>query len=313
MGNKILVIGSLNMDLVGCARRIPVVGETIVGHTYFSEPGGKGANQAYAASRLGGVVAMAGRVGNDDFGSQMRANLEHVGCDVSRLLSIQDCPSGIALIFVADEGQNSIIIVPGANDRLSPDDVKAEREHFQNASVLLLQLENPVPTVVEAARLGRHLGARVILDPAPARAVPDELFDLVDIWTPNETEAAILSGIPPGKLDPSQALGLALKLRQRGAKTVVVKLGEQGCLLLHGDDSRLLPTLKVNAVDTTAAGDVFNAALAVAMSEGQDVASACAFANIAAGLSVTRLGAQASAPARSELSAWTTPTPASVT
>jgi ribokinase len=304
MGSKILVIGSLNMDLVGCAQRIPVAGETIVGHTYFSEPGGKGANQAYAASRLGGDVAMVGRVGSDDFGRQMRANLEQVGCDTSRLLIVPDCVSGIALIFVADEGQNSIIIVPGANDRLSPDDVKAEREYFPGPAVVLLQLENPVASVLEAARLGRDLSALVILDPAPARTVPDELFGLVDLWTPNETEAAILCGMAPSQLNPDDALKLALKLQERGAKTVVIKLCEQGCLLVQQDGSKLLPALKVKAVDTTAAGDVFNAALAVALSEGQDILSACTFANIAAGVSVTKLGAQASAPLRSELSAW---------
>jgi ribokinase len=312
LGSKILVVGSLNMDLVGCATRIPVVGETIVGHTYFSEPGGKGANQAYAVSRLGGDVAIVGRVGSDDFGRQMRANLKQVGCDTSRLLSVPDCVSGIALIFVADEGQNSIIIVPGANDRLSPDDVKAEREYFRSAAVVLLQLENPLASVLEAARLGRDLGARVILDPAPARSVPDELFELVDLWTPNETEAAILCGMPPSHLNPDDALKLALKLRERGAKTVVIKLGEQGCLLVQLDGSKLLPALKVKAVDTTAAGDVFNAALAVALSEGQDVVSACEFANAAAGVSVTKLGAQAGAPLRSELSAWSARSQSSV-
>jgi ribokinase len=309
---KILVIGSLNMDLVACAHRIPVVGETIVGHTYFSEPGGKGANQAYAASRLGGEVAMVGRVGSDDFGRQMRANLEQVGCDTSRLLSVPGCASGIALIFVADAGQNSIIIVPGANERLSPEDVRAEREYFQNPAVVLLQLENPVASVVEAARLGRDLGALVVLDPAPARALPDELFELVDVWTPNETEAAILSGRSPGRLNADEARELAFALRQRGAKTVVIKLGDQGCILVQESGSKLLPALEVTAVDTTAAGDVFNAALAVALSEGQELASACAFANVAAGVSVTKMGAQACAPLRSELSAWMTRGQASV-
>ncbi len=303
MGNKILVIGSLNMDLVGCTPRIPVVGETIVGHSYFSEPGGKGANQAYAASRLGGDVAMVGRVGSDDFGRQMRLNLEQVGCDTTRLLSIPDCVSGIALIFVADEGQNSIVIVPGANDRFLPEDVRAERQYFPSAAVVLLQLENPVESVLEAARLGKDLGAMVILDPAPARDVPNEFFDVVDVWTPNETEAAILCGRTPGRLDPGHASELAGKLRERGAKTVVIKLGDQGCLLVQSEGAKLLPASKVRAVDSTAAGDVFNAALAVALSEGRDMVSACAFANLAAGVSVTKLGAQAAAPLRSELSA----------
>jgi ribokinase len=305
--NGIVVIGSLNMDLVACAPRIPVVGETLVGHTYFSEPGGKGANQAYAAARLGGRVAMVGRVGSDDFGRQMKANLKDVGCDVGRLLAIPDCISGIALIFVADDGTNSIIIVPSANDRFSPEDVQAESAYLERPSVILLQLENPLPTVVEAARLGRRLGSRVILDPAPAQPVPDVLFDHVDVWTPNETEAAILAGLPPGRLDPGQALNVAMKLRERKAKTVVVKLGDQGCLLVEEGGSRLLPPLKVKAVDTTAAGDVFNGALAVALSEGHDLAQACEFANRAAGLSVTKLGAQACAPTREELNAFAAP------
>ncbi|HEV2176306.1 MAG TPA: ribokinase [Terriglobia bacterium] len=303
---KIVVVGSLNMDLVACAPRIPVVGETLVGHTYFSEPGGKGANQAYAAAKLGGRVAMLGRVGSDDFGRAMRSNLELAGCEVSGLLTIPDCTSGIALIFVADTGQNSIIIVPGANDRYSPEDVNAGQAYLEGAAWVLLQLENPLPTVLEAARAARRAGARVILDPAPARPVPDELFDLCDIITPNETEAAILAGLAPGNLAPDQAVGIARKLQARKARTVIVKLGEQGCMLVDADTSQLLPAPQVKAADTTAAGDEFNAALAVALSEGLDLAVACRLANHAAALSVTKLGAQASAPTRAELDVFMT-------
>ncbi len=302
MPHKIVVIGSLNMDLVGCAARIPVVGETITGHTYFSEPGGKGANQAYAAAKLGGRVSMLGRVGNDDFGRAMRANLQHAGCDVEGLLSVEGA-SGIALIFVADDGHNSIIIVPGANDRFSPEDVDAGARYLEGAAWVLLQLENPLPTVLAAAKAGRRAGARVILDPAPARAVPDEIFALADIITPNETEAAILAGLAPGALNPEQALEIARKLQERQARTVIVKLGEQGCLLVN-QKSQLIPAPKVKAVDTTAAGDEFNAGLAVGLSEGLDLAAACQFANAAAALSVTKLGAQASAPTRAELDAF---------
>ena len=299
MSDKIVVIGSLNMDLVGCASRIPVVGETITGHTYFSEPGGKGANQAYAAAKLGGRVAMLGRVGSDDFGRAMRANLEQAGCDVEGLLSVEGT-SGIALIFVADDGHNSIIIVPGANDRFSPEDVDAARQFLKSAAWVLLQLENPLSTVLAAAKAARRAGARVILDPAPARTVPDELFALADIITPNETEAAILAGLAPRALNPEQALDIARKLQARQARTVIVKLGEQGCLLVN-EESQLTPAPKVKAVDTTAAGDEFNAGLAVGLSEGLDMAAACRFANAAAALSVTKLGAQASAPTRAEL------------
>jgi ribokinase len=301
MADKIVVIGSLNMDLVGCAPRIPVVGETIVGHKFFSEPGGKGANQAYAAATLGGRVAMLGRVGNDEFGREMRSNLEKVGCDVSGLASIEGATSGIALIFVADTGQNSIIIVPGANDMFSPADVDGAQEYLKNAALVLLQLENPLPTVLAAARAAHRAGARVILDPAPAQPVPEELFALCDVITPNETEAAILADLPPSSLNPEQAVAIARKLQNRKAKTVIVKLGEQGCMLVEGEQSQLVPAPKVKAVDTTAAGDVFNAGLAVALSEGLDLTAACKFANRAAALSVTKLGTQIATPSRAEV------------
>jgi ribokinase len=305
MADRIVVIGSLNMDLVGCAPRIPVVGETIVGHKYFSEPGGKGANQAYAAAKLGGRVAMLGRVGSDGFGREMRHNLEQVGCDVSGLLTVPGATSGIALIFVADTGHNSIIIVPGANDRFSPEDVEAGQKYLEGSALVLLQLENPLATVLAAARAGRRAGARVILDPAPAREVPAELFELCDIITPNETEAAILAGLPPASLDPDKAAEIARKLQARHASMVIVKLGEQGCMLVDSG-SQLLPAPAVKAVDTTAAGDVFNAGLAVGLSEGRDVAGACRFANRAAALSVTRLGTQIATPSRAEVDAFAT-------
>jgi ribokinase len=303
VADKIVVIGSLNMDLVGCAARIPVVGETITGHTYFSEPGGKGANQAYAAAKLGGRVAMLGRVGSDDFGRAMRANLSEAGCNVEGLVSVEGT-SGIALIFVADSGQNSIVIVPGANDRFSPEDVDAGARLLDGAAWVLLQLENPLPTVLAAARAARRARARVILDPAPARTVPDELFALADIITPNETEAAILAELAPGALSTDQALAIARTLQARQARTVIVKLGEQGCLLVTKEQSQLIPAPAVKAVDTTAAGDEFNAGLAVGLSEGMDLPVACELANAAAALSVTKLGAQASAPTRAELDAF---------
>lgn len=304
MPGKIVVVGSLNMDLVGCAPRIPVVGETITGHTYFSEPGGKGANQAYAAAKLGGRVAMLGRVGSDDFGRQMKTNLEQAGCDVGGLLAIPDCVSGIALIFVDNSGQNSIIIIPGANALYLPEDVDAAQDGLKDAAFVLLQLENPLPTVLAAARAARRAGAQVILDPAPALHIPAELYELADIITPNETEAAILADLPPGRLDPEQALSVARKLQERRARTVIVKLGEQGCLLVTPEGSQVLPAPPVKAVDTTAAGDQFNAGLAVGLSEGLDLPAACQLANAAAALSVTRIGAQASAPTRAELEAF---------
>ncbi len=205
------------MDLVATAPRIPVVGETIIGTKYFTEPGGKGANQAYAAALLGGSVAMFGRIGDDEFGREMRDNLVKVGCDVSGIRSVPGA-SGVALIFVADNGQNSIIVVPGANDAFAPEHITQDGAQIRGAQIVLLQLENPVPTVLAAAKAARKAGAKVILDPAPAPAspLPAELLREVDIVTPNETEAAILAGLPPGKLDPAQAVVIARKAPSYG-------------------------------------------------------------------------------------------------
>ncbi len=306
MSAKIIVVGSLNMDLVACASRIPVAGETITGHSFLSACGGKGANQAYAAARLGARVEMIGRVGNDDFATQMRANLEKAGCDTVGVVAISGISSGIALIFVADSGQNSIVVVPGANLRLTPADIEASKERFHGASSLLLQLETPLVTVQAAAAAARAAGVRVILDPAPApsKALPAELVRLVDVLTPNESEAAILAGMPPGRMNVAQAFEVAKKLQQLGPRTVIVKLGDQGCALRDADDEHALPAPAVKAVDTTAAGDVFNAALAVALGEGADMVAACRAANRAAALSVTRRGAQPGAPSRAELDAF---------
>jgi ribokinase len=297
-----LVIGSLNMDLVAISPRIPVIGETIIGKSYFSEPGGKGANQAYAAALLGGDVAMLGRIGDDEFGQQMRLNLERAGCDASGL-GVEPGTSGVALIFVAEDGQNSIIVVPGANNAFTPGHVADGAKRIARAGIVLLQLENPLETVVTAAKAARKAGATVILDPAPAPAtrLPSELLESVDILTPNETEAAILAGLPPGNLQPKQAAEIGRKLVEMGAGTAVMKLGSQGCVIVNNGKSTLIAAPRVKAMDTTAAGDVFNAGLAVALSEGLELAAACKFANHAAALSVTRLGAQAAVPNRNDV------------
>jgi ribokinase len=294
------------MDLVAFAPRIPVAGETLTGHTFLSVPGGKGANQAFAAARLGASVAMLGRVGSDDLGRQLRENLAVAGCDVGGVLTTADSTTGIALIFVADSGQNSIVIVAGANGKLSPQDIAAASSRFNGATHVLLQLESPIWTVVEAAQAARHAGARVILDPAPApsSALPPELLANVDILTPNETEAAILTGDSPRRMNPEEAVEVGQRLRAMGPETVIVKLGEQGVALITAEGSQVLPAPAVTAVDSTAAGDVFNAALAVALTDGAEISAACRFANRAAALSVTRRGAQASAPSRTELDAF---------
>jgi ribokinase len=266
------------MDLVGLAPRIPVAGETILGTHFFSAPGGKGANQAYAAAKLNGETAMLGRVGDDDFGRAMRKNLADVGCNVDGVLETEG-PSGVALIFVSDKGENCIVVAPGANNELQPKDIDAE-----GYEVLLLQLETPIETVIAAARHAKKRGATVILDPAPAPTggLPKELLEAVDILTPNETEAAILG-------------------QNLATRVLILKLGEQGCKLVEGGKSVHIPAPKVKAIDTTAAGDVFNGALAVALSEGRSLKEGCEFAVRAAAISVTRLGAQPSVPARKEV------------
>jgi ribokinase len=297
---KIVAVGSLNMDVVAFAVRIPVPGETIIGHSFLTAPGGKGANQAFACARLGGSTAMLGRVGNDEFGRSLCENLQQAGCDV-RGIGVAEGSSGVALIFVADAGQNSIVVVPGANAKFLAEHIAGSADSFLGTQIVLLQLETPLETVLAAARAAKNANARVILDPAPADPKCVALFPFVDILTPNETEAAILAGAPPSRLDPGEAVTVARKLQRRGARIVIVKLGEQGCVLVEDGEALLMAAPKVKAVDTTAAGDVFNAGLAVALSEGMNLADACGFANCAAAISVTRPGAQGAAPSRMDV------------
>lgn len=301
---KIVVVGSLNMDIVAVSPRLPQPGETVMGTDYLNQPGGKGANQAYAAAKLGGDVAMLGRVGADEHGRRMLANLEAVGCDVAGVQAMEGA-SGVALIFVSETGQNSIVVVPGANYRYQPADLRMDEHRLADAQYLLLQLEIPLETVTMAARAARRQGARVILDPAPApQSIPAGLLRAVDIITPNEAEAARLVGSPARALNREEARDIARQLRGDGIGIVIIKLGEQGCLLAEGEDATLIPAPRVHAVDTTAAGDVFNAALAVAYCEGASSPDACRFAVHAAALSVTQLGAQRSMPDRVELGAF---------
>jgi len=298
--SSIVVVGSLNMDLVAVAPHLPLAGETLIGSKYWDAPGGKGANQAFGAAKLGADVSMLGRVGDDHYGSRMRANLDSVGCDTRGLKTVEGS-SGVALISLAETGQNSIIVVSGANDRYRPADIQADRHLLIDAKLVLLQLENPYETVTTAAQLAKQLGARVVLDPAPApTSVPVDLLQAVDIITPNETEAARLAASRATTLSLDEALVIARKLQRLGPKIVIMKLGAQGCLLLDNETATPVAAPKVTAVDTTAAGDEFNGALAVAVSEGASLLEACRFAARAAALSVTRLGSQASMPSRAE-------------
>ena len=308
--NRIVVAGSLNMDLVGMASRIPSPGETVMGREFFQAPGGKGGNQAYAAARLGGSASMLGRVGSDDFGRILRANLEAAGCDASQVGTAPGS-SGVALISIDDAGQNSILVAPGANALYAPADFAQDAHVLAGAGLLLLQLEIPIETVIAAAAAGRRAGARVILDPAPAPgSLPADLCRHVDILTPNEVEAAQLAGAAAERLSLDDAEAIAARLLSTGVGAVIVKLGPKGCLLADGLAMTRVAAPAVDAVDTTAAGDVFNGALAVALAEGAALANACRFAVHAAALSVTRMGAQPSMPLRDEVDAWMMRAPA---
>lgn len=300
----IVVVGSLNMDFVVTVDRLPAPGETVLGRDFQMIPGGKGANQAYAAARLGAksvAVRMVGRVGYDMFADHLKASLSAAGVDVTAVHSTRAQPTGVALIWVEQSGQNSIVVASGANHALAAPEVEAMRPVFRGASFALFQLESPLNTVAAALKLARAEGARTILDPAPAQALSPDLMASVDILTPNETEALILLGLPPGRVAASEAPALARMLRERGPGAVVLKLGEQGCFYCDGLCEQFSSGFAVDARDTTAAGDTFNAALAVALAEDRDIAEALRFANAAAAISVTRLGAQASAPARGEV------------
>jgi ribokinase len=302
--NRIVVAGSLNMDLVGVAPRIPSPGETVLGREFFQAPGGKGGNQAYAAARLGGSATMLGRVGGDEFGRMLKANLEAAGCDVSGVKAAPGA-SGVGLISIDDAGQNAILVAPGANALYGPADFELDAQALAGAGLLLLQLEIPMETVVAAATAGKRAGLRVILDPAPApQALPAALCRNVDILTPNEVEAAQLVGVAADRLTLADAQDIAGRLLSTGVGSVIIKLGPQGCLLADGRTLSRIAAPTVEAIDTTAAGDVFNGALAVALAEGAELADACHFAVRAAALSVTRAGAQPSMPLRNEVDGW---------
>lgn len=302
----IVVLGSLNMDIAALGPRLPQPGETLMGSHFHTAPGGKGANQAYAAAKLGGAgsTAMLGRVGDDDFGRQMLANLVAVGCGVEGVRALHGA-SGVALILIAESGQNSIVVVPGANDQFSAADIAADAQLLRGARYALLQLEVPLPTTLAAARTARAAGLEVILDPAPApEQLPAELLQSVDVLTPNETEASLLVGRKAADISVDDAHTIAGELQSRGVRHVIIKLGAKGCLLLEGDTATHVPAPMVKAVDTTGAGDNFNAAFAVACAEGASRLDACQFAVHAAAISVTRMGCQASVPSRTELDAY---------
>jgi ribokinase len=296
---RILVIGSSNTDMIIQLDRIPLPGETILGGEFVTAAGGKGANQAVAAARAGGDITFVARVGRDIFGEKAVAGFVADGINVENVVRDEAAPSGVALIFVAKDGQNSIAVAGGANRCLSPADVKKAERAIAGASTVLMQLEIPLESVHAAAELAALAEVPVILNPAPARALPDELLKLVSILTPNETEAELLTGI--AVTDDDSAAQAAEKLRATGVETVIVTLGARGAFVAAASTRALVPSFPVKAVDTTGAGDIFNGALAVALGEGRPLLEAVRFANAAAAISVTRLGAQPSAPYRQEI------------
>jgi ribokinase len=296
---RILVVGSSNTDMIVRLHRLPGPGETVIGGKFATAPGGKGANQAVGAARAGGRVAFVARLGSDALGDAALASLERDGIDVTHVSRDRSAPSGVAFICVADGGENLIAVASGANDLLRAADVRRAARAFRGVDVVLVQLETPLPAVAAAVALAAKARVRVILNPAPARALPDRLLRRVAILTPNEHEAELLTGIRVA--DAKSAARAARALRRRGVATVIVTLGRRGVFVADGQVEHLVPGFRVEAVDTTAAGDIFNGALAVALGEGEGLFEAVRFAQAAAAISVTRAGAQPSAPRRREI------------
>ncbi len=295
---EILILGSSNTDMTVRTAALPLPGQTLIGGDFVMGPGGKGANQAVAARRLGGDAALVCKVGRDVFGDNAVKHYEAEGLDVSGVLR-SDKPSGVALITVDDKAENSIVVAPGANMDITEADIDAVAPLIRAAGILLLQLEIPVPAVLKAARIGHEAGALVVLNPAPYAEVPAEMFRYVDLFIPNETELSAYAGLPV--TDRESALKAADVMVSRGVKTVIVTLGSKGSLIYDGRSVSDIGAFKVEAVDTTAAGDTYCGALCVALSEGRTLQVAAVFASKASALSVTRPGAQHSMPYRNEI------------
>lgn len=294
---RICVVGSSNVDLTFRTARMPLVGETLSAHQFHFAFGGKGANQAVTAARLGATVSFIARVGNDAFGQESLRSLRADGLDTAHVRADPDRPTGTAAIIVDDAAQNCILVVAGANGALSPQDVRDAGPAIQSAHVLLCQLEVPLETTLEAFRVARAAGVRTILTPAPAVPLPDELYRLTDLLVPNETELELLTG--PGQLESA-----ARALRDRGANAVAVTLGERGVLLLDDAGPIHIPAVPVTAVDPTGGGDAFSGSLAVFWAEGGSLREAARKAAAVAALTVTRLGTQTAFPTRAEVDAF---------
>ena len=298
----IAVVGSSNMDLVVKSNRIPAIGETILGGDFIMVPGGKGANQAVAAAKLGARVFFIAKLGKDIFGSQSLANFEKEGVNTKYVLQTEEAPSGVALIMVDDDGNNLIVVAPGANHKLSPEDVKEAETDIASSGALVAQLEVPIETIEFAAGLANKNNVPFILDPAPAQKLSPQLLEMVDVLTPNETEAQILTGVEVKDRDSAGAA--ARKLLDCGVKTVILTMGVNGYLTVNKEGMEFVPAKKVKAADSTAAGDAFTGSLAVGLAQGKTLAEAALFANNVAAVSVTKMGAQPSMPTVREVESF---------
>lgn len=296
--SKITVIGSLNMDLVINTPRVPVMGETIIGSGFMTAPGGKGANQAVAAAKLGGNVTMVGCVGDDIFGRDLINNLKINKVNTETVQILGEVPTGVAVITV-NEGNNCIIVDPGANGKLSPDSIEKYEALIKDSSIVVIQLEIPMETVKKAIDVAKKHQVKVLLNPAPAVKLDDALLSSVDIFTPNETECEIITGMPIKSVD--DAMKAVTYLNGKGIANVVVTMGGKGVVYNNGSEVIHKPVPKVKVVDTTAAGDSFSGALAVAITNGRDIDGAIDFANIVGTLTVTKKGAQNSLPTLEEV------------
>ena len=305
---RIAVLGSINMDLVLRCGRLPRPGETVIAESFEEIPGGKGANQSVAAARAGGDVRMIGRIGDDGFGSKLLTHLREQSIDCGGVRTVEDCPTGVAMVAVEETGENSILVVPGANGRLTPNDVRTHADEIRDSDLLMVQLEVPIPTVEAAIVVARDAGVPVILDPAPAVRLPRALLD-VDYICPNETEAATIvagngaeaevAGETYGKVE--QATDLAKRLHRMGPRTVFVTLGRSGTLVFDGAETRLVESIPVDAVDTTASGDAFAGTFAVRIASGEGLVDSIRAANIAGALAASFAGAQPSLPMKADV------------
>lgn len=295
---RITVVGSLNMDLVVRTPRIPRPGETIIGSDFRTVPGGKGANQAVAAAKLGADVAMVGCVGQDDFGQALLLNLVDLNIDTEFVRRDPSAATGIALITVEDSGQNNIVLAPGANMELTAADIERAEGRIAESDIVLFQLESPVPVVHVGLELAKRRDVTTILNPAPASPLNDDLLRCVDVLVPNESETSLLTGLPVESQDEVRMA--ARRLRAMGIGTVILTLGERGAFLSSAEEERLVPAYQIEAVDTTAAGDAFVAGFAVALAEGGSLPEAVRWGNAAGALAAMRHGAQPSMPTRSE-------------